>query len=409
MLIRTCSAALLASDRRCLAALVPPRSFCVLQYVIPATKDDLLGAAARWTVTPPVRDAGYVSATRPYGAFRPEFETKPAQMNLGSYVGQDVVPLAQAAAFSSAAAALLGSWNMTRAAVQNYNTPPPMLTGRPATDPADQRTLDDFAQQTSYLAGNATTDGLQANPRCEAALQECAEIKITDWLVLPKLVKCMVTLAFECYLEPLSAFADLAPCAAPGPEPKFADRNCAFPKVRFADGGYVDNAAVAQTVAQMQADGGSKGKTLRVIVSANLEVYDGAVHNRTDVAGLFKLPGREPGKTYLAWPGLPAPSQQIMATPFADIEWSLVPLTKYTYTAHVKTTTVDNPIYGVVSGQAVDVLLLSLEGPIPLTVGIQTSDALYHKMGLYAEDATHPNVVELVHKWFHGQLDAPVA
>lgn len=152
----------------------------------------------------------------------------------------------------------------------------------------------------------------------------------------------------------------------------------------------------------MQAELGNASKALRVIAVGNDDTSGGSCV-RSDMNQLFAQPGGiQPGQPTVIEIDTLAPNPWVFAAPAASIAWRKVESTLYASVARVRTTTVTNDMLGVKGGQAVDILLISVDGPFGLDVGFEMDASQYRKLGLYAADATHPNVVEEISRWLRG-------
>jgi hypothetical protein len=96
------------------------------------------------------------------------------------------------------------------------------------------------------------------------------------------------------------------------------------------------------------------------------------------------------------------PDNQIFETNWADVSFTRLLGTKFVRVAEVETVTVRNDVYGVAPNTTVRVLLLSLDGPIPIQGGIDTTASMYRALGEYAEDATKEAVVFRMREWLAG-------
>lgn len=194
--------------------------------------------------------------------------------------------------------------------------------------------------------------------------------------------------------------AEAAVCAG---EPN-AERHCAYPDTRWADGGYTDNLAAAMTVGALQsAPGAKRNRPLLLLLTDNqqcsfdAEPTDSGKCGNLQAAGLFSgVRPAPPGEPYSGWFGLSAPSEQVFAAEWADVASGLQPLRRspastaekrkrgdeagperlppVVHAVRVRTTTVDNAAYGVSAGSPVDVLLLVCDGPVGL-VGFEVCAA----------------------------------
>jgi len=99
--------------------------------------------------------------------------------------------------------------------------------------------------------------------------------------------------------------------------------------------------------------------------------------------------------------GITAPSATIFAARWDDLGGSThLGSTRFVNYLQVSTTTVANEAYEVAAGSPVDVLVLSLDGPISSVIGVTTNPANYAAIGEFAEDATSQEVVSFVREWF---------
>lgn len=114
----------------------------------------------------------------------------------------------------------------------------------------------------------------------------------------------------------------------------------------------------------------------------------------TDLRNLFSANG---GHTNML--GLPAPSATVFSTPWADVALDAVAGTSFVSVAELSTTTVANAAYDVAAGSRVELLVLALDGPIRLPIGVSTLEADYKALGAYAADAARVQVQDIVRAW----------
>lgn len=153
------------------------------------------------------------------------------------------------------------------------------------------------------------------------------------------------------------------------------------------------NSAAAQALGQLQRQYPA-GTPLRSLIFLNADVPDPskpAAH--ADAANLFTGGGRS-----LAV-GLSTPMATVFAANWADISPTRLGSTKYAFYYELSTTTVANDAFGVAAGSPVDVLVISLDGPIPLTFGVTSDETNYDLLGSYAADAASPDVEAFVKAW----------
>jgi hypothetical protein len=315
---------------------------------------------------------------------------------------------------SSAFAALAGSTNMTahvfaQALAATPSGPPRVGSGALTDDEREQALR--MAGACAELDGAATgmnhdlcaSGSSEMPPQCQRVIADfCAQVKPDDLTPtnLWKGLMCALGVFAHCQSALLHFTADLAICASSdgpgvGDIPlDFGARSCPYPAQRIADGGYADNTAAAQSVGALQRKAG-EGARLRVVLVLNeqCDTPGSGCSPHTDVAMLF---GGAASSNLV-----PAPSQQVFAAPWASVRSQLKAIagTKYVNSASISTTTVPNAAFDVAGGSPVDVLLLTLDGPISLIIGTSSNLADYRELGDFAADATKPAVVELVRSW----------
>jgi len=148
---------------------------------------------------------------------------------------------------------------------------------------------------------------------------------------------------------------------------------CGARDAHFIDGYYIDNPAVVINVGhhlQKHGVNNTKNQTMKLIVTNTNQVWD-TEFNIAQILQYFSTDlnkGVSPGD-YLWCPGLYAPyrSPQIFEE-FLDEDGlnnalKPVPASNMT-TANFRATTIENPAFGVLAGQVVDILLLNLNEEI---------------------------------------------
>jgi len=338
-----------------------------------------------------------------------ELHTAPAPPVI---LGEGTIPIHRVAAMSSAAGGFAASTTTLLITLRTLLFPP--KTAGPVGGAADVAgTTADLQSAVERLHGvlsgglAARTDELSdlvppsAAPPDEAPTTKCQEVLAQCESMIGKtdnswfdLLRCAVGLVGDCGPAATAYLADLAPCATAVPDqPDWNARACPFPTPRLIDGGFVDNLATAQTLGQLQAMS-PPGTRLRAILVDNLDTPDPAAPGRHgDVANLFTDGGQWFGG------GLSAPSSTVFAARFDDLALRHVQGTTYVNYYEVATTTVANEVYGVAAGSPVDVLVLCLDGPIGLTIGVTTSEMDLSLLGTYAADAATAPVQALVQDW----------
>lgn len=142
---------------------------------------------------------------------------------------------------------------------------------------------------------------------------------------------------------------------------------------RLVDGGYVDNLATAQPLGQLQRRHPARTPLRTILVSNTASSDPMKPIKDTSVANLFT-----DGRHDLA-AGLSAPSPVIFAAKWKDITMRHLDSTTYVNVREVSTTTVENAAFGVVGGVShspIDLLILSLDGPIPLPARLSVGQRL---------------------------------
>lgn len=351
-----------------------------LMWAIPGTlreqPDPRAAAAAGWRTSAAVRSFGALSALEPPGAEYVEEESVPL-------LGGKAPPLWLVTAMSSAFAAFAGSLNLTKAVLGE------LMEHTMPDSPPDELIASDLSAigraAHELMAAARAQPGRSA--ACTRVLDEtCAAI--TVWNFFP----CIFQVVGECAVSSLAYLADLAPCAKAHLPLRFDERTCPFPRARLADGGYADGVATAQTVGALQRAAGT-GRKIRLVLTGNVDcdVPAGCVNEA--IAKLFTDPPFARSWT--------TPSQRVFAASWAQVVVAPLAGTNFTQAAVLKTHTVANAAFDVSAGTPVDLLILSNNAPIPLTIGLSTNATQIAGLGAYARDATADAVVQYVKSWLN--------
>jgi len=138
----------------------------------------------------------------------------------------------------------------------------------------------------------------------------------------------------------------------------------------FVDGWISDNPALANNVGQFHRSGGDLGRKMKVILTNTNQEW-GTSFQYTQILQYFDSPINENAKPgAFNWPpGMNAPYQspQIFQEAMnpSTLDEMLEPIEGSNITtAILKGTTIDNPSFGVIAGQQVEILLINLNEPI---------------------------------------------
>mmetsp|Transcript_17298 Transcript_17298/g.44310 ORF Transcript_17298/g.44310 Transcript_17298/m.44310 type:complete len:323 (-) Transcript_17298:369-1337(-) len=247
--------------------------------------------------------------------------------------------------------------------------------------------------EVSDLDPGAEKD-LQTTELCAQAIAFCKPLFAGGDHKWIELFQCLADLIGRCGPAATAYVADMAVCADNGLVPvAYGSRACPFPRARLIDGGYVDNLAAAQTVGVLQR-AHPASTPLRAVLVMNQD-NTGGTPEYSDLRNLFS----ENGGQSLAIAGMTSPVSTVFATKWADVSLAALADTSYVHYAELSMTTVDNKIFGVVAGSKIEVLVISLDGPIGLTIGVTTSVADYELLGAYSKDGASPAVETLVGAW----------
>lgn len=196
------------------------------------------------------------------------------------------------------------------------------------------------------------------------------------------------------HLDPAARAADMAPCAnTQETTTDWEARACPFPHPRLVDGAYVDNLATAQPLGQLQRRHPARTPLRAILVSSTTSPDPMRPIKDTNVANLFTDGGHN-----LAG-GLSSPSAVIFAAKWKDITTRHLSSTTYVNVREVSTMTVENTAFGVAGGSPVDLLILSLDGPIPITIGFSTLHQDYELLATYGDQATFAEVQAVIQDW----------
>ena len=159
---------------------------------------------------------------------------------------------------------------------------------------------------------------------------------------------------------------------------------------RFIDGSFTDGATLALNVAEYQAsEGGDLEKTMKVLLTDQNYVTD----SPSNILSYFQTTFNEgvpPGG--FVWPpsvganAVAAKNPRRSAQIFEDyldtqmIDSAMMPIegTQMTY-AYINATTIDNPAYGTIAGQHVEILLIQTNSDIPTFILGTTATEEYMK------------------------------
>ena len=217
-----------------------------------------------------------------------------------------------------------------------------------------------------------------------------AEIEVSDDKPIVKRFKLQLLQkqAETFYTNPL--FANLAVCGS-WPQP------CHNSEGRLIDGAYTDGPSVAMNIGQYQTiDRGDRTRTLKLIVTDHKLVNETNVKLLSYFATNFTAnvkPGEFLWQPSTGQDGLaeatPVLSPQIFSEYWDETTMSqqfrTLEGTNVTY-AILKATTIDNPAFGVVSGQSVELLVLATNSNIPtLLVGTNLTRAYSAPLANLAE------------------------
>lgn len=327
------------------------------------------------------------------------------------WLGTDAPPVSAVAALSSAAGALLGSANWTVAMARSFingleQAAPDSEPGADAICSADDKA--EMAQAAEELVNLLEL----SNPSKEvdSYSQECQDVldnyckKLYPPFEDPihfvrNFAQCVFGLLYVCtyedYLTPvITKFQDMAPCVQ---EPSadvlpWAERRCEFPHVRMADGGYVDNTAVATAIAGMQAQAQSQVKKLRVVAVANDDCTPPqCVHESLSMLFRSDDPAQNPVE--------PSPPPLVFDLSWSDVRLETVPGTQYVSIGQASTMTLENEWYGVEGGWPVEVLLISVDAPVSIVVGVSTDSTTINKMADASQEASSAGVTAYIQAW----------
>jgi hypothetical protein len=203
----------------------------------------------------------------------------------------------------------------------------------------------------------------------------------------------------------LQAFVDQDVYGSPALEnlavdSRWPEPSCHRTDSRLVDGGYTDGPSLALNIGQYQTvDQGDLTATLKVLLTDTNNEDDSDLQFLSYFATDFNA-GVAPGD--FLWPGSPTSntSNSTNSSSLGDILSELVPIrstqifqeslneeaieeltvlipgTNLTY-ARIVATTIDNPTYGVVKGQTVEILLLKINSDIPTFIlGTQSTQEL---------------------------------
>ena len=149
----------------------------------------------------------------------------------------------------------------------------------------------------------------------------------------------------------------------------------------FVDGGYTDTLSLALNVGQYHETGGDLDKVLKIVLT-NTNEFTVETQGHPILA-YFSNPDNqnvEPGAYLWSPESLPGPSYQIFQESLTYerlIELSQPIVGSNLSTALLKATTINNDAYGVLSGQAVEILLIDLNAAIPTVILGQDSAKEY--------------------------------
>jgi len=182
---------------------------------------------------------------------------------------------------------------------------------------------------------------------------------------------------------------------------------CGFPALKFADGGYVDNLALAQTVAYMQRRHGRQGVLRFIVLDQAPRILRGGVPIAPrPITSLFQ--GITPPASLLDDKvlGYINPVPLLFAAPAGGLAFQDLPLTGcqgcatvYLRWAKASTTTLANADYGVEPGTPVELLLFvvaTAQEMVPLTS--RAEDYLNMILAI-GTDAGSSNVGTILREW----------
>lgn len=179
-------------------------------------------------------------------------------------------------------------------------------------------------------------------------------------------------------------FAEAAPCS----QTPSVSGVCEFPSSRLAGGSYVDDTAVAQTIAQIQAQLYAKWSSdkIRLVITANNKCAPNSTALQCNLGAIYKLfAGYDPSPSPIPFGGLTqagapivnpdgavAPSPQVFKAPFTKVKAAMTPVpgsTTVSY-ASLTTETVANAAYGTTEGTVVDLLIFFAGGNESSLIGL---------------------------------------
>eukprot|EP00408_Alexandrium_pacificum_P024192 CAMPEP_0171203252 /NCGR_PEP_ID=MMETSP0790-20130122/25427_1 /TAXON_ID=2925 /ORGANISM="Alexandrium catenella, Strain OF101" /LENGTH=456 /DNA_ID=CAMNT_0011668711 /DNA_START=18 /DNA_END=1388 /DNA_ORIENTATION=- len=182
---------------------------------------------------------------------------------------------------------------------------------------------------------------------------------------------------------------------------------CGFPALKFADGGYVDNLALAQTVAYQQKRHGSQGVLRFIVLDQSPRILKGGFPLAPrPITSLFQ--GITPPASLLPDKllGYINPVPLLFEAPPGGLDFEDLPLTGchgcptvYLRWARVSTKTLANADYGVEPGTPVELLLFVVATPeemVPLTSRAQDYVNMILAIGT---DAGSSSVQKILQEW----------